>query len=174
MRVTRLPLPMLGLAIVLVGSACSSTTPAPQSAEADPVVASPPPPPPAPPAAATNEASEEPESSPPVVASGPEPSFPENASVDEAIKAVPQGIERRNIDPETLGKPIQDLSIYESCKPGAAKVKMRIAVWGGKAVGIDLTTTPNNPKLADCIKSKLRELTWEKKVKSLNTIEYQF
>jgi hypothetical protein len=34
--------------------------------------------------------------------------------------------------------------------------------------------TPKSEKLADCIKAKIREVTWEKKVKSLNTIEYQF
>jgi hypothetical protein len=103
-----------------------------------------------------------------------EPVFSENMSVDEAIKAVPPGIERRNIDQETLGKPLQDLSLYESCKPGSARVKVRVAVWDGKAVGIDLNVTPKNDKLADCIKGKIREVTWDKKVKSLNTIEYQF
>lgn len=103
-----------------------------------------------------------------------EPVFSDNMSVDEAIRAVPPGAERRNIDQETLGKPLQDLSIYEACKPGSARFKVRVAVWNGKAVGIDLTVTPKNEKLADCIKNKIREVTWEKKVKSLNTIEYQF
>jgi hypothetical protein len=103
-----------------------------------------------------------------------EPVFTEGMSVDEAIRAVPPGIERRNIDQETLGKPLQDLSLYESCKPGSARVKVRVAVWNGKAVGIDLTVTPKNDKLGACIKGKIAEVTWEKKVKSLNTIEYQF
>lgn len=95
-------------------------------------------------------------------------------SVDEAIRAVPSGWERRNMDQETLGKPLQNVAVYEPCKPGSARVKLRVAVWNGKAVGVDVTTTPKNEKLADCIKSKVRELTWDKKVKSLNTIEYQF
>jgi hypothetical protein len=103
-----------------------------------------------------------------------EPVFTENMSVDEAIRAVPPGIERRNIDQETLGKPLQDLSLYEGCKPGSARIKVRVAVWNGKAVGIDLSVTPKNEKLAACIKGKIQEVTWEKKVKSLNTIEYQF
>lgn len=103
-----------------------------------------------------------------------EPVFSDGMSVDEAVRAVPPGAERRNIDQETLGKPLQDLSIYESCKPGSARFKVRVAVWNGKAVGIDLTVTPKSEKLADCIKGKIREVTWEKKVKSLNTIEYQF
>lgn len=103
-----------------------------------------------------------------------EPVFTEGMSVDEAIKAVPPGIERRNIDQETLGKPLQDASLYEACKPGSARFKVRVAVWNGKAVGIDLTVTPKNDKLAACIRDKIAQVTWEKKVKSLNTIEYQF
>ncbi|MFZ5892946.1 MAG: hypothetical protein ACOY0T_17935 [Myxococcota bacterium] len=106
-------------------------------------------------------------------ASAPEPEFTEGMSVDEATKAVPAGIERRNIDQETLGKPLQDVSVYEPCKPGSARVKLKVAVWDGRAVGIDVTTTPKNEKLAGCIKQRISELKWEKKVKSLNTIEYQ-
>lgn len=102
-----------------------------------------------------------------------EPQFTENMSVEEAIRAVPPGIERRNIDQETLAKPLQDVALYESCKAGSARFKIRVAVWDGKAVGIDVTATPKNDKLAACIKGKLAEVTWEKKVKSLNTIEYQ-
>jgi hypothetical protein len=105
--------------------------------------------------------------------SAPEPEFTQGMSVDEATKAVPSGIERRNIDQETLGKPLQDMSVYEPCKPGSARVKLKVAVWDGRAVGIDVTTTPKNEKLATCVKQRISELKWEKKVKSLNTIEYQ-
>jgi hypothetical protein len=103
----------------------------------------------------------------------PEPKFTEDMSVEEAIQAVPQGVERRNIDQETLGKPLQDAALYEPCKPGGARVKLRVAVWDGKAVGVDVITTPKNDKLASCIKGRIREATWEAKVRSLNTIEYQ-
>lgn len=105
---------------------------------------------------------------------GPEPQFTDGMSVDQAMAAVPQGVERTNIDAETLGKPLQNVEFYEPCKPGNAKVKLRVAVWDGKAVGVDATTTPKNPRLSDCISEKIRELTWDKKVKSLNTVEYQF
>jgi hypothetical protein len=103
-----------------------------------------------------------------------EPQFVDGMSVAEAIKAVPVGAERANIDQETLSKPIQDFSVYEPCNPGPAKVKMNIAVWDGKAVGIDITTTPKNEKLAACIKDRIKGLTWQAKVKSLNTVEYSF
>jgi hypothetical protein len=106
-------------------------------------------------------------------ATPPEPEFKEGMSVDEAIKAVPPGIERRDIDQETLGKPLQDMSVYEPCKPGSTRVKLRVAVWDGRAVGINVTTTPRNDKLSSCIKGRIAEIKWEKKVRSLNTIEYQ-
>ena len=103
-----------------------------------------------------------------------DPTFKEGGSVNEAIKAVPQGSDRVNIDQEALSKPLQDPALYEPCKMGAAHFKMKIAVWEGKAVGIDLTTMPNNPKLSDCLKERVRGVTWQDKVKSLNTVEYQF
>jgi hypothetical protein len=104
----------------------------------------------------------------------PDPEFKENGSVEEAIKAVPQGTPRLNVETEALSKPLMDGKLYEPCKLGSAKFKVRVAVWNGKAVGIDLTTTPNNPKLAECLKGRIREVTWDDKVKSLNTVEYQF
>ncbi len=103
----------------------------------------------------------------------PEPQFTDNMSVEEAIQAVPSGIERANIDQETLGKPLQDPALYEPCKPGSTRVKLRVAIWLGKAVGIDVAATPKNDKIASCIRGRIAEVTWEKKVKSLNTIEFQ-
>lgn len=139
-------------------------------AEATPAPA---PPPPAPPAEAADEAlpKEEPKPEKPLVA---EPQFTDGMSVEQAIKAVPQGAERANIDQETLGKPLQDFAVYEPCKPGTAHVKMKIAVWDGKAVGLDVTSTPKNDKLVSCVKDRLKGLTWQAKVKSLNTVEYSF
>ena len=84
-------------------------------------------------------------------------------SVEEAIKAA-QATERLNVDQETLSKPLEEQALYEPCKPGAAHFTLRVAVWRGKAVAIDLTTTPKNPKLAECLKGRIRELTWPAKV----------
>jgi hypothetical protein len=103
-----------------------------------------------------------------------EPQFTDGMSVAEAIKAVPQGAERANIDQETLSKPIQDFAVYDPCKPGTAHIKMKIAVWDGKAVGLDVTATPKNEKLVTCIKDRLKTLKWQAHVKSLNTVEYSF
>jgi hypothetical protein len=115
---------------------------------------------------------DEPSEKPPAAVA--EPEFKEGGSVDDAIKAVPQGTPRLNMETEVLSKPLMDGKLYEPCKLGTAHFKVKVAVWDGKAVGIDLTTTPNNPKLAECLKGRIREITWEDKVKSLNTVEYQF
>jgi hypothetical protein len=103
-----------------------------------------------------------------------EPVFTDGMSVADAIKAVPQGAERANIDQETLSKPIQDFALYDPCKPGTAHLKLKIAVWDGKAVGIDVTATPKNDKLVACVKDRIKALTWPAHVKSLNTVDYSF
>jgi hypothetical protein len=113
------------------------------------------------------------EQKPSAKSAGPEPVFKEGGSVNEAIQAVPQGADRVNLDQETLGKPLQDVALYEPCKPGAARIKLKVAVWDGRAVGIDLATTPKNPKLEECLKQQIRGISWPDKVRSLNTVEYQ-
>jgi hypothetical protein len=102
----------------------------------------------------------------------PEPNFTPDMSVEDAIKAIPQASERMNVDQETLSKPLQEESLYAPCKPGTAHFTFRIAVWRGKAVAIDMSTTPKNQKLAECLKGRIREITWPAKVPSLNTVEY--
>ncbi|HEX2672674.1 MAG TPA: hypothetical protein VHM25_17445 [Polyangiaceae bacterium] len=101
----------------------------------------------------------------------PEPTFTADMSVDDAINAT-KGTERMNVDQETMSKPLQEEALYAPCKPGTSHFKFRVAVWRGKAVAIDLTTTPKNPKLAECLKGRIREITWPAKVPSLNTVEY--
>ena len=161
---------------------CSCPQPAegPESVEASPPVeVAPPPEPkeaePAPAPAAEPVAApppkEEPKPAKPAVA---EPQFTDGMSVADATKAVPQGSERANIDQETLSIPIQDTTIYEPCKPGAAKVKIKIGVYDGKAVGLDVTSTPKNDKLVACVKDQIKKLTWKAHVKSLNIVEYSF
>jgi hypothetical protein len=100
-----------------------------------------------------------------------EPTFTPDMSVEDAINAA-KSTERMNVDQETMSKPLQDDALYAPCKPGTAHFTFRVAVWRGKAVAIDMTTTPKNPKLAECVKGRIRELTWPAKVPSLNTVEY--
>lgn len=100
----------------------------------------------------------------------PEPDFPEDASVQEAMDAVPQGAERINVERELLGKPLTDPDLYEPCNIGSQHFTMKIAVWNGRAVGIDIDT--RNQKLAECLKQQIRGIEWPDPVPSLNTVEY--
>ena len=94
-------------------------------------------------------------------------------SVNDAINAVPQGSARVHVDPDALGKPLMDASVYKPCKLRPAQhFKIRVAVWNGKAVGVDVTAKPKNTKLEECIKEQIRGLDWKDKVPSLNTVEY--
>lgn len=162
----------MSLALLLFAAACGGSA----SPAADPSTASPP-----------GEATTTPQSPPPSDEDAPkpdaesakpqneevvEPTFTPDMSVEDAIKAIPQSAERVNVDQETLSKPLQEESLYDPCKPGAAHFTLRVAVWRGKAVAIDLNTTPQNPKLTECLKGRIRDLTWPVKVPSLNTVEY--
>jgi hypothetical protein len=98
------------------------------------------------------------------------PSFPENATVAQAIAAIPKGTQRSNIDPDTLGEPLKSPDLYAPCKAGSQHFKLKVAVWNGKAVGVDVTST--NKALAECVKKQVQGIEWKDKVKSLNTVEY--
>jgi hypothetical protein len=105
----------------------------------------------------------------------PAPEFKDGMSVDDAINAVPQGTPRVNIDNETLGKPLMNESLYKPCKLSPSQhFKLRVAIWEGKAVGLDVTMTPANAKVEQCIKDQIKSVTWKDSVKALNTVEYAF
>lgn len=104
----------------------------------------------------------------------PDPVFTDSMSVNEAINAVPPSIERLNIEHEILAEPLQQPDVYAPCKLGAGHFKARVAVWEGRAVGVDVETQPNNPQLAKCIDDQIRQIQWSEKVRSLNTVEYSY
>lgn len=105
---------------------------------------------------------------------GGDPEFTENMSVSDAIKAVPPNAERLEIEEDRLAEPLADGELYEPCKLGNGHFKARVAVWNGRAVGVDIETSPQNPQLARCLDQKIRELKWNDKVRSLNTVEYSY
>lgn len=104
-----------------------------------------------------------------------EPAFTEGMTVDQAIKAVPEGTPRLNLDPEVLGRPLGEFSLYEPCKPSAKqKWTVRVAIWQGKPVGVDVETSPKNDKFAACAAARVRTVEWKDQVPSLNTVETSF
>ena len=97
-----------------------------------------------------------------------------HASVDEAIKAVPQGSPRLNMSNDVLHAPLLDLKRYDKCKvPRSTKVSMNVAVYDGVAVGVDVTTKPKNSKIEECLDGIVRSMTWDK-VPSLNQVTVNF
>jgi hypothetical protein len=105
---------------------------------------------------------------------GGDPKFENGMSVDQAIKAVPPGADRLEIEQDRLAQPLQEAELYEPCKLGAGHFKARVAVWNGRAVGVDIETQPHNPTLARCIDQQIREAKWSDRVRSLNTVEYSY
>jgi type IV secretory pathway VirB10-like protein len=102
-----------------------------------------------------------------------EPSFTPGMSVDEALKAA-EHTERMNVDPDALGAPLREPKLYEPCKlTPSSRFTLRVAIWNGRAVGIDVTSKPKNAALESCLRSQIEGITWRAKVKSLNTVEYQ-
>lgn len=115
------------------------------------------------------------EDTPPEPPPAVEPAFTEGMTVDQAVKVVPEGTPRLNLDPEVLGKPLGEFALYEPCKPSAKqKWTVRVAIWQGKPVGVDVETSPKNDKFAACAAERVRALEWKDKVPSLNTIESSF
>ncbi|NLE88189.1 MAG: hypothetical protein GX607_17540 [Myxococcales bacterium] len=121
------------------------------------------------------DASDETEEVAPAPEAAVEPDFRPGMSVDEAIAAVPQSAQRVNIEQEALAAPLMRTELYEPCEVrGNQSFQLRVAVWEGRAVGVDVATKPQNEKLAGCLREQVSSVTWPDKVKSLNTVEFSY
>ena len=100
--------------------------------------------------------------------------FAPHGTVDQAIKAIPQGQPRMNMADEDLRAPLLDLKRYDKCKvPRSTHVTMYVAVYDGAAVGADISSKPKNAKIEECVDEVVRGMAW-KKVPSLNTVTANF
>jgi len=100
--------------------------------------------------------------------------FPPHAGVEAAIKAVPQGAARLNMNTDTLQAPLLEIKRYDKCKvPRSTKVFLNVAVYDGAAVGVDVTTKPKSAKLEECLDGVVRSMSWDK-VPSLNQVNANF
>jgi hypothetical protein len=62
---------------------------------------------------------------------------------------------------QQLGGPMRNASFLGACgAPDSMKVMVRVAVKGGRAVGVSVYTTPPNPQVASCIDRSVRGLAW--------------
>jgi hypothetical protein len=101
-----------------------------------------------------------------------EPEFTPGMSVNEAMSAVPSYYDFVGMDQEYLAKPLIDPAAYKECKVTQNDhFKIRIAVWDGRVVGADVTAPPSK---RECIERVVRAITYGEKVKSVNTVEYEF
>lgn len=115
----------------------------------------------------------EPEPAPP--AADPEPEFRSGSTVEEAINAVPPTAKRIQIEDDALAEPLKNPDLYAPCKLKASQhFTVRVAVWNGKAVGLDIATKPQSAALESCLREQIESITWKDKVKSLNTVEFSF
>jgi hypothetical protein len=104
----------------------------------------------------------------------PKIEFPPHATVDQAIRAIPQGQPRTNMADDALRAPLLDLKRYDKCKvPHSTKVTMTVAVYDGAAVGLDISSKPKSAKIEECVDGVVRGMTWNK-VPSLNTVSVSF
>jgi hypothetical protein len=104
-----------------------------------------------------------------------EPEFKEGMSVNDAINAVPTGTPGERLDPETLSIPLKDSAVYAPCKISASQhFTLNVAVWDGRAVGMDIKTQPNNPTLEACLRQQVSQLVWRDRAKGINTVEYSY
>src|SRR5690606_1453192 len=102
-----------------------------------------------------------------------EPAFAPGMSVLDATNAVPASAQRLNIEQERLAEPLMQPELYEPCSlQGHHHFTLRVAVWDGKAVGLDVDT--KDPKLASCLRTQVEGVEWKDKAKSLNTVEYTY
>lgn len=91
----------------------------------------------------------------------PEPKFVDGGSVTEAINAVPQGLPRENLEQEALDRPLLDPGLYQPCKAGPSQhFTIKFAVWDGRVVGTDITTTPKSDKFEECLREVVKRVKW--------------
>lgn len=103
------------------------------------------------------------------------PAFKPGMTVEEAVAAVPSTAQRIQIEDEALAEPLKHPEVYEPCKlKGHQHFTVRVAVWQGKAVGLDVTTKPDSDELKSCLRTQIEALEWDDKVASLNTVEFSF
>jgi hypothetical protein len=104
-----------------------------------------------------------------------EPKFTPGMSINDAINAIPQGLEREEIAQEDLNRPLMDPAMYKPCKLSPAQhFVVKYAVWLGKAVAMEIHTQPASKQLEECLRGIISRVTWHDKVRSLNISEVNF
>ena len=86
-----------------------------------------------------------------------------------------QATRKLSADPETLSIPLKDSALYAPCKiSGSQHFTLNVAVWDGRAVGMDIKTQPNNPALEACLRQQVSQIRWKDRAKGINQVEYAY
>lgn len=103
------------------------------------------------------------------------PTFEPGMSVDEATNAAPFALNAAEVDVAELEKPLMSSGIGSACSiPSSQKYKMKVAVYEGRAVGIDVSTTPASDAKEACIREQIEAITWDVQEESINLVELSF
>jgi hypothetical protein len=88
-----------------------------------------------------------------------------DTGVDAAIKLVPTKIPVGHLSKETLTSPLKDAARFARCAiPPTTRVAIRVAVYNGQAIGVDVRSNPNTPALDFCVDRVVRQTTWVKEL----------
>lgn len=88
-----------------------------------------------------------------------------DVGVDAAIKLVPSQIPQGHLSKSSLESPLKDPTRYERCAiPSSTRVAIRVAVYDGQAIGVDVRSNPNTPALDFCVDRIVRQTTWIKEL----------
>lgn len=122
-----------------------------------------------------NEEAEEPEEEPKAAPASAKPTFEAGMSVDEATNAAPFAVNAVEVDLAELEKPLMSSGIGSACSiPSSQKYKVKVAVYEGKAVGIDVTTMPASEAKEACIRQQIEGMSWGVQEESINLVELTF
>jgi hypothetical protein len=85
-------------------------------------------------------------------------------SYDDAL-AIPEDLgaikNEKDLSDDEVAAPMQSGAYLQTCEaPDSMKVTIRVAVRDGHALGVSVTTDPDDGAIAECVDKAVRELTW--------------
>jgi hypothetical protein len=93
--------------------------------------------------------------------------FAGGMSYEQALNSTVETVdmENRNAGPDLtdsqLKRPLDNASFVDGCGlSSSAHATVKVAIKGGRAIGVTVTTTPPNPGAAACIDAHVRRLEW--------------
>ena len=84
---------------------------------------------------------------------------PSGPSYESTLASLPSSVRQTGELDEALLR--AQLGSMDACpRPAGMRANVRVAVIGGRAVGVSVFTTPRDPMVANCIDREIRRLPW--------------